>query len=100
VRIVSRCYEQGEEELTLKARGGKHLADANSDEAGDVVAVLVVVLKRDDLLVLGILGHTGTHPLGDVHNHLLIPASTSGPGRPEVRSKNEKRKERKELTQA
>jgi len=58
--------------LALQAAGGEKLGQANANEARNVMAVEVVVLYGVHRFVYK-LHHTGTHALGDVCNHYLIP---------------------------
>lgn len=55
----------------LHAAGGEQASEAVSDEAGDVVAVHVVVVLRLDG-VLEVVAHAVGHALADVRDHLLV----------------------------
>lgn len=54
------------------ARFVEEVAEAETDEAGDVVAVLVVIGDGDTLCVADVLGHSCAHFFGDVPDDFLV----------------------------
>lgn len=57
--------------LRFLARGGEEVGQADPDETGDVVAVLIKLVVRFNAPFFHELCHAVPHPLADVFNHPL-----------------------------